>query len=277
MNFNTQKCFKCKKYKELSNFRGLTDKPVASCKECRKDDYINKEYCIDCKHWNLSNTFYNLRNYPLLCLKCNVRKERKKLEDYALSKQIKCKLLNNNIDTLIFCCQCYFCYEYGGDTLKIIRLNENECYNKNNCIACCKICFSIKQKLDLKTFVNRCMHITQFHKDGKILYNEVWIPYINKSYLESKSYYENYMDFKLTKKEFKKIVEKPCKYCNAINTSQHQNGIICIKDIFYSCCFECDKMQDDIFDDDFILHCNKIANNINNIKIPDDIERCYIA
>ena len=47
MDNSKQKCIKCKEDKDLKNFIGLKNKPVLSCKNCRKNNYIKKGFkCI---------------------------------------------------------------------------------------------------------------------------------------------------------------------------------------------------------------------------------------
>ena len=65
---------------------------------------------------------------------------------------------------------CFYCLKNDPNCINgIDRMDNQKCYEKNNCVSCCKACNFIKGCLDPLTFLYRCQHIHHFQMNGVML------------------------------------------------------------------------------------------------------------
>ena len=167
----------------------------------------------------------------------------------------------------------------------INRLDSQGCYEVDNCVTCCKECTYIKGCLDPLTFIERCVHITKFKKNGKMINKSAWQSAKRVSYNDYKIRANNHkpkLEFKLDENKFLEICAVPCYYCNKENSNEHSNGIDrkdnsigYIESNCVSCCKECNQMKSNLSNIKFIECCKNVFDNKNNIKISVNIPRCF--
>ena len=183
---------------------------------------------------------------------------------------------------------CFYCLKNDPNCINgIDRMDNQKCYEKNNCVSCCKACNFIKGCLDPLTFLYRCQHIHHFQMNGVMLNKYAWKNMNRDSYsaYKHRAYkHKPVLEFKLDENKFFEICDDPCYYCNKSNSNKHSNGIDrknnkvgYIESNCVSCCRECNQMKSDLSDSQFIEFCKNVSENIKNINIKEleYIPRCY--
>jgi hypothetical protein len=223
------------------------------------------------KEWRMQNV-----NYMLHAIKGQSQK-----------KQIPWTLTDEQAhDMMTSLCE-YCGYKSDAHVNGIDRKNNNDGYNANNCVACCKYCNFIKKALDPSTFIERCLHISYCHGGyGQLNANHtLWKSTRSCSFNHYKQRAERKgLPFELTVEEFNTFVNGTCYYCNKTNDVSHRNGVD-RKDNTYgyttdncvACCGECNQMKADMNSTAFIECIKRVAeyNKDSEHTKYQDIPRCY--
>ena len=199
----------------------------------------------------------------------------KKYQIHAQEKNIKFKLNIDQFEESINK-NCHYCGITKGDyTNGINRIDRKKCYTIDNIVTACSLCNHMKNTLNEETFILMCTHIA--HYGGLVntrLFYEVFNNYPTggtfNTYIAGAP--GRKLEFKLSKKQFEKIINKPCYICGrnsisdktGINT--HRNGIDRYKndvgyvlDNCYSCCGDCNYLKNEFGYENIITQCAYIA------------------
>lgn len=185
-----------------------------------------------------------------------------------------------------FLADCYYC----GTAKTMEQLNgidrffNDDGYNENNCVSCCKTCNNMKYMHSPHDFIYIVRHILNnlnIANTGE-KYPEVFRNTKITSYTEylHKSK-DRCIPFELSKDQYYNIKILPCYVCGKVTDDKHTNGIDRINnDIGYtldncrSCCITCNLMKKDMSFDDFIDQLKNINNN--NLLFDDCIKLLII-
>jgi len=172
--------------------------------------------------------------------------------NFELSKEKTKELLDN---------ECFYCKDIALDGYHngIDRKNNDDGYNLDNCVTCCKICNYAKGDLVLDEFIGKIYHILSYIGiiKEKHDYNELFKNH-NSLYKYSRYKYrankknEKKLDFEfeITQEHFIMITSMNCYLCGKENSEIHNNGIDRIDNnrgyIFsniLSCCGDCNYLK----------------------------------
>ena len=181
--------------------------------------------------------------------------------------------------------KCYYCDEDDiGKLMGIDRIKYNLCYNKNNCVPCCKTCNNMKICLDFNVFINRCYHISIYNKfiEGK-LQPEIFKDYdLHTNYNKYKSRADKKnLSFEICEEYFGELTQMNCYICGKKPTMKHKNGIDRLDNTkgyiinnCKSCCSNCNYMKKNLDYTVFLEKCKSISYNFEETidKLLVDIE-----
>ena len=135
----------------------------------------DKKYCSKCGLWKLFTEYGKRPERPIglrpACKKCSSKNRKTDTENYKYS-QYKSGAkkrgieFNLNIDEFKNLWQqpCIYC----GDDIKTIgidRINSNLGYFRDNVVACCTICNTMKLALPRSLFIEHCNKVTKHSED----------------------------------------------------------------------------------------------------------------
>lgn len=259
-----QKCINNRKKKKEQNKEAYLRHNAAMMKTWRDN---NKDHV---KKWRMQNV-----NYMLHAIKGQSKK-----------KEIPWLLTDEQARDMMTQ-PCEYCgYIVDEHVNGIDRKNNNDSYNVNNCVPCCKHCNFLKKALDPQTFIERCFHISYCH-GGVGQYNQnhtLWASTKNVAYNAYKQRADkNDWSFELSQKQFNDLICGSCVYCGRPNDNCHNNGIDRKQNnIGYTeencvpCCGECNLMKANMSYEQFIDCVKKVAGFCINLHIEkyQDIPRC---
>jgi len=258
-------CKLCLLEKENKNFNKYSTKYDNYCKNCRKKiNKIAKENRN--KNFNILKTISsNLTNNELKF----IIKKFQSLKKSASKRKFIWKLNIKDVFKIVIksCNYCNKFNEYKINTLG--RIDAKIGYTLDNIIPICNMCVIFKNKFSSDILINRAKHICTFNNLGNFgLFSEVF--YNSKS----KKYYNAYKkragnDFKLSKEEFKTLINGNCRYCGKISNTDNTNGIDRINSKLrlystentYSCCKTCNKLKYIFSEKKFFDKCLEICLN----------------
>lgn len=295
------KCSNCKCWREPMNFIGKKGNTVKRCQKCReKDDrqkqkpdvrekrnekQKEKKYYIAYreKKREENEEAYLAHNAEIAKAWRNHNKEhvatwKKQNTVYcitAIKQQARVKGIPwEDAMTMSYCenmikMPCFYCNLLPDNRLNgIDRMDNTKGYTIDNCVSCCKNCNFIKKSLDANTFIQRCQHISYYHKGIGIEHDDVWRNCKSSPFnAYQKRADDKELEFALSEDDFFNIKQNPCTYCNKKISYRHSNGIDrknnkegyslmnCT-----SCCSECNQMKGDLDMETFINHCKIVGH-----------------
>jgi hypothetical protein len=236
-------------------------------------DEYRKNNAENAKKWRNNNPelveINKKKNYLNIKLGIYKRSAEKRNINWNISDEKVLELFNNDC---IYCCE-----RDENNYCGIDRVNNNNDYDENNVVSCCKLCNLIKGCLDYDIFIQNIANILinkniidgekdyEYNYDNKkkITYNEY-----------KKSSEKRNIKFELTNDEFINLKNRDCYLCGKTNTDIHSNGIDRINsndsyniDNCQTCCGTCNFMKNKINYDIFIDKITKIFNNRHNYTI----------
>jgi hypothetical protein len=290
-----KRCLKCRdkdakqkqkpEVREKRNARGKEKAYYKKYRERKREE--NKEEFLQnnaevMKEWRNNNKEY-LNSWR----KKNVNYMLHAIKGQAKHKNIPWEITDEHAQQMMTT-QCEYCGYINEEHVNgIDRKNNNDGYNEENCVPCCKFCNFMKKALDPQTFIERCLHISCCHGGvGKLNDNEfLWTSTKSCSYKSYKKRAEQKgLCFELTLEEFNEFIEQVCFYCEKGNDASHKNGIDrkenkigYVKDNCVTCCGECNQMKANMTDIEFIQCTKRVA--ACNYNLDDNryqvIPRCY--
>ena len=159
----------------------------------------------------------------------------------AKSQGIEWTLSRDEAETLMTAPECYYCGtpngtpdEEGVATLLIgiDRVDPTGGYTLENVVPCCHQCNFSKNILAVEDFVQECMNVTEYQRNGKIAERPVLFYHSHdharaghhSQAMDFKRYgYEakqRKIDFELSESTFTSIVSDPCHYCGTMHVSR---------------------------------------------------------
>jgi hypothetical protein len=167
--------------------------------------------------------------------------------------------------------------EMNGYLLGIDRVDNDKCYQKSNCVACCMVCNMIKNDIELDTLLERSKHILSYlgiisEKYGNIgAFDNFMSSTYNEHFHDAKARKKENL---LTKEQFNNIKKMYCYMCGKNNSDDHINGIDrVVNSIGYNinnclaCCGNCNYMKNKYhFHDVIIKLYQTYMNNCEDVN-----------
>jgi hypothetical protein len=263
------------------NNSSLTNKMCLSCNFI----YENDELCKNdiCKKCNRNNTV-NVDNYMFKDI------FEKKISFYkhgAKTRNLSFTLSDKDC-IILFSKKCYYCGFLNEELgIGIDRTDNSKGYIKSNCVPCCSQCNIMKRDKNLTDFVKICQHIATTHNkfEGTLDYSlfetaqtSSYLSYINGAK-------DRNLTFELGLKDFKKLVNDKCYYCNVQNKTNSYDGSGGIdrknnllgytSKNCVSCCKTCNYLKHTQSLDEFIKRCAIISKH-TSLNVNEDLEDILI-
>jgi hypothetical protein len=124
---------------------------------------------------------------------------------------------------------CFFCLTSPNSAnIVISRLDTKVGMTEDNVRPCCKTCLGMKGNLDARTFVKRCVFLTELADGGACAYPQ----HLYAEHPTSGNYYDSKKkarlagrEFELTTEEYEDIRSNPCYICGKTDSDSHRNGL----------------------------------------------------
>lgn len=267
-------CERCGKNKEISqNFTIHTNSYRNVCKKCynskgyykkyrerkRKEDEegFRKHNSEIHKKWTDKNAVYWKRYMTKY-----VKTERGKLSRYLTkAKERGLEINDEEIKKLLLKLFNEVCFYCGGNRdIGVDRINSNEKYTEENCVACCSLCNAIKNTMDIASFIRKVRDIAVFNRETIELSEEYWELYdfhSNQDLIGRSGGFTKYKksavirkkNFELSEDEFNEIIKNKCYICgntnsiNAIGVDREDNMEGYTLNNCRPCCSYCNYMK----------------------------------
>jgi organic radical activating enzyme len=171
---------------------------------------------------------------------------------------------------------CIYCGFHSASRLNgIDRIDNNKGYLLSNCIPCCKMCNVIKNMQHPLEFLDKVNGIVEYYLHKRPISEQTilkWMAYLSTRKRETYREYITHtkrigLEFMLSEREYKHIIQGKCYLCGIVNRINHSNGI----DRFDSsircysiensrtCCGHCNVMKGTLSYSDFIHKCIQIC------------------
>lgn len=172
---------------------------------------------------------------------------------------------------------CHYCgFDKTSERLNgINRKDSIGGYTAENCVPCCKTCAFMKNTMDEKTFIEKCICIVYRKYPNNEVYQKAYRDNMGQSRSSKAIVYNKYVDrakeknlvFEISKAVFKNMIMEKCHYCHREASGNHINGIDRMDnergytfDNIVTCCSDCNYAKCDMDYDAFLEQCKRIAD-----------------